>query len=503
MGSFKLQDLYEFETHLQIFYPNNFNIEAKIRRELQHLRDKYTEFFGGVANINKSELITQSKKATGKTFGELDNKSRISSGKTKGIFGHIIEESLFNYDINSSREPDFKEAGVELKVTAVKKLKKEGYSAKERLVLNIIDFNSEYKFDFYESSFWKKNQSLLLMFYLYEPDKSFKDYTILNSILYEYPDEDLPIIKKDREIIINKILNGNAESLSERDTMYLGACPKGSSKKSVTDQPFSNIKAMKRAYAFKSGYMTQIIRKYVMGKDENEKIIKDSKILTTQTFDDYVLSEINKNIGDSLDTLIEKFGLESNSKNINAQIISRILGVKNIRKSDEFLKANIKIKTIQKKDTGTIKESMSFPAFKYQEIVQESWEDSQLREMFLTTKWLFVIFTKTKKEIILERAFFWSMPDKILENDIKLLWIDTVHKIQLGKIYNYTNSRGQRITHFLGSSETEVAHVRPHGLNKDDTYPLPVLDQKLGVNEYTKSCFWLNSKYIKTIVENN
>ena len=340
------------------------------------------------------------------------------------------------------------------------------------------------------------------MFYLFEPEKSYEDYIILNSILYEYPIDDLPIIKNDYETIINRIKAGEAHLLSGKDTMYLEACPKGTSKASVREQPFSNIKAMQRAYAFKSGYMTQIVRKYVMGKETNEKIIKDASILESQTFDDYVLSRIKNYIGDSVEALKEKFQVDSKAKNINAQLVSRILGVNNIAKSDEFLKANIKIKTIQQKESGTIKESMSFPAFEYTSIVNETWEESDLRDMFLTTKWLFVIFEKSHEKVHLSDAFFWTMPDEILESEVKSLWQDTVEKIKQGKIYHHTNSRGQRITHFLGSASTKVAHVRPHGLNKNDTYPLPVKEQTLGTYEYTKSCFWLNNSYIKEIILN-
>lgn len=424
-------------------------------------------------------------------------------GKTKGVFGHIIEESFFGYDINSSNEADFKDINVELKVTPVKKLKKGLYSAKERLVLNIINFEKEHKYTFYESSFWRKNQSLLMMFYLYEPDKSFEDYIILNSILYEYPEDDLTIIKNDRDIIIQKIKKGEAHLISEKDTMYLAACPKGSSKTSVREQPFSPIKAMQRAYSFKSGYMTQIIRKYVMGKETNEKIIKDPSVLNHQTFDEYVLKHIEPYFNQRIESLKKQFNIESKAKSINAQVISKIMGVSNIAKSDEFLKANIKIKTTQQTTIGIIKESMSFPAFEYKAIVNETWDDSELRDMFLTTKWLFVVFQKNDTDIILKRAFFWSMPEETLETEVKDLWVDTVEKIRNGSIYNFTNNRGQRITHFLGSKDTKVAHVRPHGINKNDTFPLPVPDQKLGVSEYTKSCFWLNSKYIKEIVESH
>jgi DNA mismatch repair protein MutH len=59
---------------------------------------------------------------------------------------------------------------VELKTTPIKETSK-GLISKERLVFNIINYDEEHKLTFGTSSFWKKNQLLLLMFYLFENKK--------------------------------------------------------------------------------------------------------------------------------------------------------------------------------------------------------------------------------------------------------------------------------------------------------------------------------------------
>lgn len=38
--TFTLQEMYKFEDRLQILHPENQNIRAKIRQQLQYLRDK-------------------------------------------------------------------------------------------------------------------------------------------------------------------------------------------------------------------------------------------------------------------------------------------------------------------------------------------------------------------------------------------------------------------------------------------------------------------------------
>ncbi|HSH24229.1 MAG TPA: MutH/Sau3AI family endonuclease, partial [Massilibacterium sp.] len=88
----------------------------------------------------KEELLEYAKQAETLTFGEIDKYNRLSNKKLKGGLGQIIEESYFGYEINSNQAPDFEELGVELKVTPIKELKNGQISAKERLVLNIINY---------------------------------------------------------------------------------------------------------------------------------------------------------------------------------------------------------------------------------------------------------------------------------------------------------------------------------------------------------------------------
>ena len=86
------------------------------------------------------KLIAQS--AIGKTFKEIIDSELITIENNKiqkGSLGDIIEEALFGIEKNTESEPDFIDAGIELKVTPYKRNKDNTLSAKERLVLNIID----------------------------------------------------------------------------------------------------------------------------------------------------------------------------------------------------------------------------------------------------------------------------------------------------------------------------------------------------------------------------
>ena len=118
--------------------------------------------------------------------------------RNRGNLGNLIEKHYFFYDNNSSPESDFNEAGVELKVTPYLIRNNGDYRAKERLVLSSINYDKDYKEEtFLDSHVYRKCALMLLVYYLYEPTKDRIDY-IMNYIkLFEFPEEDLEIIKND------------------------------------------------------------------------------------------------------------------------------------------------------------------------------------------------------------------------------------------------------------------------------------------------------------------
>ena len=107
------------------------------------------------------ELIEQANKHLFIPFGVLDKTGRIQNLKDKGKLGTIVEEAIFEIKINNRPEPDIPNLKVELKTTPFKRNKNGSISAKERTVLNIIDFNRENLEDFYASHLWDKCSQIL------------------------------------------------------------------------------------------------------------------------------------------------------------------------------------------------------------------------------------------------------------------------------------------------------------------------------------------------------
>ena len=457
---------------------------------------------------NRQEIEIISKSAIGKSINDIMNEEVITVGEenvsNKGGLGQLVEQFLFGIQTNSDSEPDFMPAGIELKVTPYKKLKDGKLSAKERLVLNIIDYMNEYKNEFDSSHFWFKNNTIQLLWYLWEPNKDVKDLKITHEKLLELAkNEDLKQIEEDWKYIIKKIKEGKAHEISEADTMYLGACSKGANSSSVRKQPFSDIPAMQRAFCFKNSYMTQLVRKYIGDYSNVESILENSNLL----FDDYVKSITDKYIGKTLTELKEIFKVTGKTKDDCSRVVNRMFNLKRgLNETEEFTKANIISKSIRVEKNGKIKEDISFPAFKFNELIKETWYDSELKEQLETTKYMFFIFRNNGEDYVFDGFKNFNMPETIIEEVIKPFWIETVNTIKSGVKFSI---KGNKVYNNLpGVSHNGYMHVRPHAnksaykLNDGTIRGNITKDGDMLPNSewMTKQAFWFNNSYIEKII---
>ncbi len=443
--------------------------------------------------INEDDAVASEVYESDDFLSEYESTSNASKKGNKGRLGQVVEEHYFHYHINSDQNPDFKEAGVELKVTCYKKNKNGDLSAKERVVITMIDYFSVINETFYDSHVWDKCKLMLLIYYLY--DKAVKDrynYRIGYVSLFTPPKEDLPTIESDFNKIVQKVRNGKAHELSEGDTDYLGAVTKGANANSVRVQPFSDIPAKQRAFAFKEKYMTHVLNHYIIpNKDMGEYILDENE---NKALEEAVIEKVDKYSGMTEKEICEAFDIdyEKKPKQLEALLAYRILGIKG-NKAEEFEKANIIVKTIRIGKNDKIKESMSFPTFKFKELVNEEWETSDFFNYLSETRFLFVVYKYNKNdELVLKGCQFWNIPYDDLQ-EVKKVWIRTKQVLIDGLEVKVINNK--RYNNFPGSSENPVCHVRPHAQNAQDTYELP--DGRM----YPKQCFWLNNTYVLSQIQ--
>lgn len=404
-------------------------------------------------------------------------------GRRKGLFGDLIEKHIFGILNNNNAQADFKDAGVELKTTSLKQLKSKKYSPKERLSLSMIDYMSIVDEIWETSSFLKKNKLLLLMFYLHEENQNILEYKFriieLLSLLSQISNSDLAQIKQDWEKIVEKIRKGEAHLLSEGDTLYLGAAPKASSSKNRRPQPNSSIGAKPRAFSLKTTYLNYLIQKF-LGKEEKYSSLLNKKSLPI-TIEENINKRFESYINKTNYEIEKELGIkyENRPKNHRRILINKLLGATS-NKIVEFEKANITLRVIALEANGRLVESISFPIFKYKEIVNQEWEESDFYNQLSEKKFLFIVFQKTDKDFdILKKVKFWNFPMKDIDS-VKWVWEETVKRIK--------NKKANKLPTI---KENSISHVRPHGRNGEDR-----IETGYGTLE-VKKCFWLNAKYIQ------
>ncbi|WP_086444790.1 Sau3AI family type II restriction endonuclease [Candidatus Enterococcus lemimoniae] len=496
--------------------------------------------------MTKQEVHNRAVDAIGECIGELDLNNRLKQNG-KGDIGIAIEEGWFDHPADNLAQPDFPEAGVELKVTPYKKLKNGDYSAKERLVLNMIDYSTEGEKQFEESSFWFKNKVIELMHYQYIVGVPKTEMTISSAhmmslvelpeikknrdTLIEIPSEDFDIIKNDWEKINSFISLGKADELSESLTNYLGACKKGSKATKLKKYKFSEVGAFPRAYSFKQSYMTSILREHIMNEKKvklYESIIKEKDILKNISFEEYVISKIDKYAGKTQKQLFDYFNIEVQMnnkgkypKNANNMIIRAILGLTDTNGNEilaeEFDKANIRVKTIVLKNKIPEENMKVVPIPSFIELSKESWDSSKLREYFETTRFLFIVFNTDGDDIVLKGAKFWNMELADLDNTVRFGWENTIHGLKEGVVLEYNptkNAKGYIIkNNLLKQSDDVIIHLRPDSkissyIEGDLTNARELPSDSFWINRPSekkdelsdkwmqKQAFWLNKQYI-------
>ncbi len=446
-----------------------------------------------------------------------DSKASNSVDKTgnafiytaKGQLGDLIERFYFGYAPNSNQEVDFEKAGMELKVTPIDKKKNGGYRAGERLSITNISYDAPVEEDFFKSHVYKKIECILLIQYIRDKSIDRLDYIIkfVNKFKPLASEEDKKIIIDDYKTIINKIKQGKAHELSESDTLYLGASTKGSTAASSWRPQYygSHEPAKKRNFCLKVSYMDYVLQNYVMpNKMLGEKIIKES--IGNLSFEDYIIDKIKLHIGLTDKELCKKYNREYNNNKAQWNDLTfRMLGIKS-NQAEEFVKANIVVKTIRIEKNGKNKESMSFPTFKFKELVKEKWEESTIYNYFETTKFLFVVFTKKENEYELSNANFWNMPYNDLNLTVKDEWLNIQSIINEGVKFSFEKNKDNLIVknNLPGIADSKILHVRPHAtksayrLKNGFTRGNVERDaNELPNGEWmTTQSFWINSNYV-------
>ena len=465
--------------------------------------DMYSENDLGYDSTDEDSILAYALRLEGQTLNEAIPYYEGAFNGGRGTFGLILETDYFGLERNNESRPDFEEAGIELKSTPLKRLVNGQLRAKERISLSMIDY-SKLAYEsgsLYSTSFWSKIKRMLLVFYEYSQELSVRDYPIRLVSLWEFSESDKLVIAKDWELIKSYVDNGQAHQLSEGLTNYLGAATKGSSSRDLTSQPYSSEMAMRRAFSLKTTYVNRIVKRLISNGEDTLFSSLTTQELRSRTIEEAFTRRASKFNGKSIQEICSHFSqhdFNMLSYSVYAKMTKLMLGSDTENLPLELVNADITVKTVRIKPNGVPKEAVSFPSFKFEDIVEESWHESRLFELLDSKKFLFSIFAHENDDLFFKGIVFWNMPSEYVMI-CKKVWEHTRETIQKGEIVREVTPT-RRLTNFKKSSDKMVIHVRPHASNAQDTHPLPVRDKLTGSKEYTKHSFWLNPSYLAGII---
>ena len=401
----------------------------------------------------------------------------------KGNFGQYLEKFYFGFNPNNNPEPDFRYVDVELKSGAIVETSK-GFRAKERLAIGIINFSNIINESFESSHVWEKLKMPLLVFHVYKKDEDPRNYKVSNVNIVQYTNAEIAQIRDDWNLVKNKVASGKAHEISGGDTLFLEAATTGGKNQKYVAQPFSDELAHPRRFALKPAFVTTLLKKEsYLAKEEIVPALVEEEITSPQTF---LINKLKEYKDISLDEAISMLNIEkSTQKNfiskVSKKLVEKILldvNLENIFESPELIHKTCRV------FDGKLKENISFPYMKYDELVQQEWEESDFNQI-IESKFMFVFWENINDEFYLKKITFWNAPPKeVLE--AKRIWEKTKQLILDKQADNLPKTK-----------ESYFVHVRPHGRDSNDKYPT-----HYGV-DVKKQSFWIHKKYIEENILNN
>lgn len=466
------------------------------------------------------QVLDRARHLEGMTFREVLDLGIVADGvvreynsrRYKGGMGNLLEERFFGYRANSDREPDFAEAGVELKATCIDRRKNGSDAAGERLVLTMIPYDEEAPESLYDSHLWHKCRRMLLVWYRRDRTIDPYDQRIEHVLLFTPPAEDLRVMEADYRLITGLVREGRADELSESLTTYLGACTKGATAaRSMRDQVMyaPGRKARSRAFSLKQSYMNYVLHHYAMGAPEAESVVTDPRELERRTLVEYVTDRINAHVGESDRELCRTLGLEyTGNKAQWTTIAYRLLGIRGDRAA-EFEKAGIRVRTLRPEPDGRrLVESAPILNIDFMALAAErDWEDSELRDYLSDMRYLFVVFQKEEDRTVLRGCKVWGMPERDLDGPVRECWQRARDAVARGVTLTPRVDVKGRVSYsndLPGMADGPVAHVRPRAARA--AYRLADGTEVGNVDRdaeelpdgrwMTRQAFWLNSSYL-------
>ncbi|MCC2220016.1 hypothetical protein LKD28_13460 [Coprococcus sp. CLA-AA-H212] len=462
----------------------------------------------------------------------------------KGRIGFLVQEVYFDEPRDNEAQADLGAVGVELKVSPLIYKTRAGLKVKERLVLGMINRNEQLPEKFCDSHIYEKCKLMMLVYYIDETNQGRTpfQFPFHKSAYVKIPEVDMAMIEQDYRYIRDCVNEGRYSDLHESEAHYLSPCTKNGG----------------RAFSFKPSYMNQLFSEYIDAnnllydpdKDEEtydiirqyDAIISDAEELRDHTFEEIVLSRFKPYIGMTVteirQSLMEPDDFEqwSSKTTIDKAEFARttfaMLGITS-EQAEEFVRSNTYVKTLRVNSDLTMNEDISFSAFEFKDLIEETWEESTVYEEMVDRQFLWSVFKEDGDDFVFFGARFWRLPQED-ESIIRKGWEDIRDIIREGvefvkdqkedgtpiltkrgmnrMLNNFPDTRNtnpKRKEYRLCKSPKEynkIISIRPHASlvyydlksigYADTENPRSNGSELPNGDVMTKQCFWFNNEYI-------
>jgi DNA mismatch repair protein MutH len=435
---------------------------------------------------SRDEVLRRAATLAGRALANLVSGSQLSDlAARKGDVGMLVE-SYFGIPPNSRREADFPGAGIELKVAP---LVRRGATlrSKERTVISMIDYGAIVN-ETWANAGLRKKLRILFVFYEHLEGRPKSDFTILRTHLWEPTGVIEQVIRRDWELLRLKVQQGRAHLLSESDGQILGPCTKARDSQVRVHQPITHLSptAKPRAFALKPRFVNAIYQHARGSLAEMDSLLRGMRLTTPSSVEEQLRRRFARHIGKRTAEVAAEFGVGGGAgKSFAAGVVRAAFGATDPGSDKELGAAGLTVRSPRVSPELEPYESISFPAFDYNELLEEEWEDSDL--LSHVEQMVFVPLIATSKQTPqadcrLGTPVFWR-PSLEELGTMRREWEMYREEIRRG--------RADRLT---PASQTQILHVRPHGRDSRDTRPAP------GIGPVVKKSFWLNKRFVAALL---
>lgn len=438
------------------------------------------------SSASEEEILKKARELRGKRLGDIPYATfeALTGGTGRGEVGHAIE-AFFGIPQNSLSMPDFPGAGIELKVVPLRRTGR-GLGVKERTVISLIDYMS-LPDESWAAASVRKKLKILFVFFEHIDEQPKPTFPIREVLLWEPDARTDALLRADWERVFTKVRQGRAHELSESDGAIMGPCTKSATGLARRAQPFGNQPAKPRAWALKPSFTWRLYQAITKPMSA-ESLLEDLGLNAAEDFEARLLDRFSPFVGRT----VEDVGVElavppSDAKSYSAAVVRRVFGAKGFRtKIVEFEEMGLTPRTTRVRDDLMPYESLSFPAFRYYPLLEESWEDSDL--LARIEYMLFVpVHGQTK-----------STPQKDCTLGVPVFWHPSAAELELirreWEIFRLEIREG-KADHLTPASQTKAIHVRPHSRDGRDTDDAPA------VGPVVRKSFWLNRPFVQDILQ--